>query len=195
MKITKQRWDEAQKAERECHDNFLRKAGVEGVREHYKGTYSKYFEYLGIFPNQLNKIIIEIGCADFPALEHCQNVNGILIEPLPSTTLHELVDARTDLVLIQKKVEDITLPQSDEVWLLNVLQHVQDPDLFIEKCKENTEVIRFFEPVDWPIEIYHPHTFDEEWYRKHFGDSVKRYTGTDKEFHTAHCAFGVWKKR
>jgi len=164
------------------------------VRAHYECTYSKYFQYLGIEKDQENKTIIEVGCADFPALEICTNVEGILIEPLPSNLLNELVMFRPDLTLITEKVEDIKELEADEVWLLNVMQHVQDPDKFINKCKEWADVVRFFEPIDWPIEIYHPHTFDENWYRSHFGDSVKRYTGTDREFHTAHCAYGVWKK-
>lgn len=192
MKITDDRWDEAQKAERECHDRFLTKAGVEGVRAHYSQTYASYFKWLGIKQNQKGKTIVEIGCADFPGLEWCDNVDGILIEPLPSPILKDLVKNRIDLELISQKVEDIDLPKCDEIWLLNVMQHVQDPDLFVEKCKAAAKVIRFFEPIDWPIEIYHPHTFDEDWYRGHFGDCVKRYTGTDKEFHTAHCAYGIW---
>lgn len=192
-RITEERWNEAQQAERVCHDNFLNKAGVEGVRSHYERTYGKYFKYLGIEKNQQNKTIIEIGCADFPALEHCENVKGILIEPLPSELLTSLVMFRPDLYLIQAKVEETNLPEADEVWLLNVMQHVLDPDLFIQKCKESAKVIRFFEPIDWPIEIYHPHTFDLDWYKSHFGESVNLYTGEDREFHSANCAYGVWK--
>lgn len=195
MKITDERWNEAQKAERACHDRFLEKDGEEYVRNHYQETYAKYFKYLDIKHKQGGKTIVEIGCADFPALAWCENMNGILIEPLPSKILRETVKNRIDLELISKKVEDIEkMPISDEVWLLNVLQHVQDPEVFIEKCKENTKVIRFFEPIDWPIEIYHPHTFTEQDFRNWFGSCVNRYGGTDREFHTAHCAYGIWKK-
>ena len=195
MKITDKRWNEAQEAERKCHDNFLNKDGVEFVRNHYAQSYAYYFKHLGIEQDQADKVVIEIGCADFPALEYCNPKKGILVEPLPSDLLLELVDKRDDLELIQDKVENITLPKADEVWILNVLQHVQDPDLFIAKCKESAEVIRFFEPIDWPVEIYHPHTFGFGDFVSWFGDCCQRYEGTIKEFHTAHCAFGVWKKQ
>lgn len=194
MKITKKRWDEAQKAERICHDEFLEKAGEDGVRQHYGKTYGRYFSHLGIDPNITDRTIIEIGCADFPALEWCAPcTKGYLVEPLPSPILKNLVDSFDHLELIQSKVEDITLPQADEVWLLNVLQHVVDPDLFIEKCKEAAPVIRFFEPIDWPIEIYHPHTFDFEYFKGHF-PQAERYTGTEPDFHSAHCAYGTWTR-
>jgi len=160
---------------------------------HYSQTYAYYFKYLDIIQNQKGKTIVEIGCADFPALQWCDNMNGILVEPLPSPILTELVKHRIDLELISKRVEDIDLPECDEIWLLNVLQHVLDPDLFIEKCKEAAPVIRFFEPIDWPIEIYHPHTFDFEYFQGHFPEA-KRYTGDVAEFHTANCAYGIWNR-
>jgi hypothetical protein len=194
MKITTKRWDEAQKAERECHDRFIEKAGIEGVKARYNEGYASYFRYLGLTPDQSGKTITEIGCADFPALQLCDVEKGYLVEPLPSTILEEVVENNDSLELIQSKVEDIDLPKSDEIWLLNVLQHVLDPDLFIKKCKKATKVIRFFEPIDWPIEIYHPHTFTEEDFRGWFGGSVVRYEGTEPNFHQAHCAYGVWTK-
>lgn len=192
-KITIERWQEAQKAERVCHNNFLERAGEDEVRAHYKGTYDRYFHRLGLNYNQKKKSIIEIGCADYPALEHCEVFEGILIEPMPSKILKDLVKQRENLELISRPVEEITLPKCDEIWLLNVMQHVIDPDLFIEKCKEAAEVIRFFEPIDWPIEIYHPHTFDFEYFKGHFPEA-KRYNGDEKGFHTAHCAYGIWEK-
>jgi len=190
-RITDKRWDEAQKAERECHDKFLKSAGFDHVKDHYKATYQKYFKYLDIDPICLDGLtIIEIGCADFPALEYCNVDKGILVEPLPSDILIQMVDYYEHLYLIQSKCEDIELPQADEIWLLNVMQHVQDPDKFIENCKKAAKVIRFFEPIEWPIEIYHPHTFTHAYYLKHFPEAV-RYEGTDREFHTARCSYGV----
>ncbi len=192
-KISQQRWAEAQKAERECHDRFLDKDGADFVREHYKGTYDRYFHYLELDYDQSDKIITEIGCADYPALEHCKVGCGVLIEPMPSPILKDLVSKRKELILVDAPVEERMILPCDEIWLLNVMQHVIDPDLFIEKCKESADVIRFFEPIDWPVEIYHPHTFDFEWYQKHFPEA-KRYNGTEKGFHTSHCSYGIWRK-
>lgn len=194
MRITDERWAEAQEAERACHDRFLEKAGEEGVRTHYSQTYAYYFKFLGIEQDQTHRTIVEIGCADFPAIEYCfGNSDSYLIEPLPSEILKRFVDGRPDIHLIQEKAEDVDIPECDELWLLNVLQHVQDPDKFIENCKKAAKVIRFFEPIDWPIEIYHPHTFGFGDFVSWFGDCVQRYEGTQKDFHTANCAYGVWK--
>ena len=187
MKITKKRWRTAQAAERKCHDESPT------TSEHYEKSYVKYFSYLQMGFNHSGKIITEIGCADYPALEHCNVKHGYLIEPMPSPKLRELVDTRPEFEIIAKPVEEMTLPKSDEIWLLNVMQHVIDPDLFIKKCKEATNLIRFFEPIDWPIEIYHPHTFTFDYYKDHFPEAVL-YTGKDKEFHTSKCAYGVWTK-
>ena len=52
MKITDQRWNEAQEAERKCHDNLLNRDGVESVRAHYSETYAKYFKFLDITQDQ-----------------------------------------------------------------------------------------------------------------------------------------------
>jgi len=115
---------------------------------------------------------------------------GLLIEPMPSDILKEIAK-EYNLEIINKAVEDIVLPKCDEIWLLNVMQHVIDPDLFIKKCKESAHIIRFFEPIDWPIEIYHPHTFTFEWYKNHFPES-KLYDGSKPNFHQAKCAYGIW---
>lgn len=191
-KITNTRWHEAQKAERYCHDRLITKLGEQATHNHYEKTYRYYFGYLGIKTNQQGKTIVEIGCADYPALEWCKNMNGILIEPLPSDRLNQFVASRDDITLIKSKVEDMELPECDEVWLMNVMQHVQDPDTFIQKCKK-AKVIRFFEPIDCPIETHHPHTFDESWYRNHFGDCVMNYNPSkNTKFHGANCVYGVW---
>lgn len=194
MKITNKRWNEAQDAEREFHNKQLAEEGFESVKAQYAQNYAYYFKYLGLDPEQHGKTIIEIGCADFPALEYCYFEKGYLVEPLPSKILKDTVEDFPNLELIQAKCEDVELPKADEVWLFNVLQHVQDPDLFIKRCKDAAEVIRFFEPIDWPIEIYHPHTFGFGDFVSWFGDCCKRYEGTVPEFHAANCAFGVWKR-
>lgn len=188
-RITQERWIEAQKAERQFH-TMSREEG----QEHYRKTYKKYFQYLAIEPQTafVRKTITEIGCADFPGLQWVNCFYGYLVEPMPSEILKQIADD-FGYEIIEEPVEQIDLPKCDEIWLLNVMQHVIDPDLFIEKCKAAADVIRFFEPIDWPIEIYHPHTFTFQYYKGHFPDA-KLYPGTDPGFHTAKCAYGVWSR-
>lgn len=184
-RITQDRWHEAQIAERICH-KFDRKQG----ESHYKNTYNTYFKYLDIKDSK--NYIIEIGCADFPALQWVKFGKGVFIEPMPSDILKDIAK-ELNCDIIEKPVEKIDIPKCDEIWLLNVMQHVIDPDLFISKCKESTKIIRFFEPIDWPIEIYHPHTFTFDWYKGHF-PHAKLYDGKHPNFHEAKCAYGIWSQ-
>lgn len=184
--ITKERWNEAQAAERNCHT-----FGEEGF-EHYREMYKIVFRFLGMGTDQHGKTILEIGPADFPALAYCQNYKGIIVEPMISKPLNHFVKANK-VKLIHYPVEEIELPFADEVWLFNVLQHVIFPDLFVEKCKAVTEVIRYFEPVDYPTSPHHPHTFTRIDFAEWFGLVNIYQGGSVANFHQADCAYGTWR--
>lgn len=185
--ISKEEWQEAQKAERTQHTMSY----YEGSK-HYKKSYDNYFKYLGIGYDHQNKVIIEIGCADFPALEHCNVLKGYCVEPMPSDILKEIANKK-ELDIIQSPVEEIDLPKCDEIWLLNVMQHIIDPDLFVAKCKDAAEVVRFFEPINYPTCIYHPHSYTLGQFKEWFG-SAKYYDDKLDGFHQAECAYGSWTR-
>jgi len=185
MKITKEDWLEAQKAERTQHT-----MSYEEGSKHYKNSYDNYFRYLGIGYNHKGKTIVEIGCADFPALEHCQVKKGICIEPMPSDILKAIAE-RKGLEIIAAPVEEINIPKCDEIWLLNVMQHIIDPDLFVEKCKEAAKVVRYFEPINYPTCVYHPHTFTLEDFQRWF-TNPNYYNDKAPGFHEAECAYGAY---
>ncbi len=193
----REQWAIAQEHERKHHSGSLEQ-GVEA----YRDTYRQYFECLQMTPNLMNhevesKSIVEIGCADVPALNFCKNYGpSYIIEPLPSPILKELT-VNFPITIIDKPAEDIDFPQVDEVWLFNVLQHVIDPDVIINKCKEAAKVIRFFEPINDSTDLCHLHTFTLEYFQKHFGGCVKEYEdhkGRVVNFHEHQCAYGVWIK-
>lgn len=196
MRISDERWNQAQIAERRFHRD-----SKEVAIEKYKDSYRQYFEWLGIDKDLNKKYVIEIGCADVPALMFCTNYNhSIIIEPMPSSVLRELIDD-LPICLYDKPVEDLILTgvsegnRADELWLFNVLQHVIDIEAFVDKCKSWSKVIRFFEPVDQPISDCHPHAPTQADFKRWFGDSAKLYEGNPKavNFHTAVCCFGVWR--
>jgi hypothetical protein len=185
--ITKERWQEAQQAERKEH-TFDYQEGF----DHYRTSYEHVFRFLGMATDQRGKTILEIGPADFPALAYCQNYKGIIVEPMPSKHLNRFVK-ESKIKLIHYPVEEIELPFVDEAWLFNVLQHVIYPDLFIEKCKGVSKVIRYFEPIDYPTSEYHAHTFTRVDFVEWFG-LVNIYEGGSVEgFHQADCAYGTWQ--
>lgn len=185
--ITNERWQQAQIAERQQH-----KMGFNEGIGHYFWAYRNYFKYLGIERNQQYKYILEIGPADFPALMFCENFRGAIIEPMPSPFLSEIC-SRCNIALITRQVEIFHLPKSDEIWLFNIMQHVQNPDEFVNKCKESAETIRFFEPIDQPTCEYHPHTFSKDDYVKWYG-GVQNYTDRLPGFFDADCVYGIWKR-
>lgn len=183
MKINNERWQLAQQEERKQHFYSY----DEGVA-HYKKSYDNYLKYLGTDYNHEGKTIVEIGCADFPALQHVDAYRKIVVEPMPSEHLKFICFAH-DIELIENAVEKIYIPQSDEIWLLNVLQHVIDPDLFIEKCKASTKLIRFFEPLNYPADVCHPHVLTEEDFTRWFGHFAI-YKDKVQGFHQWECCYG-----
>lgn len=186
MKATKERWQQAQQEERKHHTMSM----AEGIA-HYKRSYDNYLHYLGTDYNHEGKTIVEIGCADFPALSHVTAKCKVVIEPMPSINLESICGVY-DINLIKEPVEEITMPQSDEIWLLNVLQHVIDPDAFLDKCKASTKLIRFFEPIDYPADVCHPHVLTEELFTKWFGE-FKIYDDKVAGFHQWRCAYSNYK--
>lgn len=195
MKITNKRWQQAQEAERRFHND-----PKEVAIEKYKDSYRQYFEHLGMDFDLKGKSIIEIGPADIPALYFCDNIGlgSYIVEPMPSSVLHELANEKR-LYVYKHKMEDLDTDINEpekEIWFFNVLQHVIDPDECIRIAKKWTGTIRFFEPVDQPISDCHPHGPTQADFKRWFGDAVQYYPHNPnaKNFHTEHCCFGTWTK-
>lgn len=180
--ISNERWQEAQAAEI---------AVVSYDEESSRRSYAHIFDYLGMSFEQNGRYIVEVGCGAYPAVSFCRNAVAVAIEPL-SFPSRPPIGVRW----IQSALEDIPLrdlPQANEVWLFNCLQHVRDPELVIERSKEMAPTIRFFEPVEYPTCVYHPHTFTQSDFERWFGDSVKRYTDRLPGFFDGDCCYGTWR--
>lgn len=193
MIAIREQWNIAQAEERKLHTHTIAQA-----KEIYYDTYRQYFDYLGIQREMWNHRIIEIGCADVPALSMCSKFRwGIILEPMPSPILQKLLsEAKETIRLMPVAAEDFEFPEVEEVWLFNVLQHVIDPETIIDKSKRAAQTIRFFEPINTPTDKCHLHSFTLDYFRDVFGDCVKEYRAKDgvRNFHEQECAYGVWKK-
>lgn len=192
-KITKERWIDAQRAERLQHTMAL-----DIGYDHYYRSYKNYFRYLGMEFEQHGKKIIEVGPADFPALGYCNGFkDSVVVEPMPSAHL-QYIAAQCEFAVITimtQPLEEIYFSEPhlfDECWLFNVMQHIIDPDLFIEKCKQSAKLIRFFEPINEGICVYHPHVYTREDFEKWFADSVNYYNDRREGFHQAECVYGTY---
>jgi hypothetical protein len=181
--ITQARWQEAQEAE------YVIATYTEANA--YRAT-RLIFDYLNMNFDQWGKTIAEIGCGPYPATLFCEHVLPLLYEPL---WFPELKAATRDVTVrwYRQPFEDAPLVEAEECWLFNCLQHVRDPELVVTKAKQVAPVIRFFEPVDYPTCVYHPHTFTEADFRRWFGD-VTRYTDRLPGFFDADCCYGTWRQ-
>lgn len=183
--VTHDRWQQAQLAERKFHNEDF-----ETGKEHYGISYDQYFNYLGIDKDLKGKNVIEIGPADFPALAYCENLGEgcAVIEPMPSENLK-----LSGLRVIKDLAEDADY-EADEVWLMNVLQHVISPDMIVERAKKQSKAIRFFEPINYGVDVCHPWNLTMEMFKGWFGDvNYYPFNPGAFRFHTWECAYGVYK--
>lgn len=187
--IDKNRWELAQKEEKLHH---IHESVIDSFNKWLK-IYDFYFRYLDIDVDLKGKTILEIGSARISALLYCKNYGpSYIVEPTRYEDTEHMYEGK-DIKFIREIYEECESPVVDEIWLFNVLQHIVDPDVFIEKCKKSGKLIRFFEPINTQIEVHHPHSFTFEDYVKYFGDSVKKYNGSTEAFHTADCVFGKYE--
>jgi hypothetical protein len=196
-RVSDERWHSAQSGERREHIT----EPIESSYEHYKVTYNYYFDYLEIDSSDLKqKSICEIGCARISSLFFCNNYStSYVIEPTYYPEADKYYEGK-NIVRIYDRTEICKFPKVNEVWLFNVLDHVQDPNLIVDLCKKNADIIRFFEPINCGTNNEHPFTFSFKDYEDYFGQCVKLYTCPGKEhpsrkFHGADCAYGVYKCR
>lgn len=187
--ITIERWQQAQKAERECH-----KMGFFEGLGHYAWVSWQYDKFVSILDRDIkHSSVIEVGPADSPMLAYADASLAYVVEPMPSNHL-EIICTERHIEIINQPFEEIRQMDVSEVWLLNVLQHVIDPERIIHRAKEMGKIIRFFEPINQPTCDHHPHTFTEEDFRRWFGDCVKIYDDRLPYFFNDKCAYGVWIK-
>ena len=187
-----ERWNIAQNIEKICHEGVLSE-----LIKHYTSVYKIYFKLVDL-PEDLNlngKSIMEIGPAKISAISICQNYKqSYVIEPIIYDTGDYYTD-KSNINFIREPAETCFFPNVDEVWLFNILQHVINPVKIINNCKKYSKIIRFFEPIDWEINDAHPHKFDINFYKTHFGlNNTHLYVGNSiSNFHSSNCAYGVYK--
>lgn len=178
--VSQERWQEAQAAE-----STVAVYSYENSRQ----STQHIFDYLGIAEDRGGQTIVEVGCGPYPATSFCVNVNAVLFEPLWFAELRRLPNSRW----LRMPFEDSGVQgTADEVWLFNCLQHVIDPEAIVEKSKRVAPTVRFFEPVDYPTCVYHPHTFTQADFERWFGN-VQRYTDRLPGFFDADCCYGTWR--
>jgi hypothetical protein len=133
-----------------------------------------------------NTRVIDIGGGPTSMLLKCRNLKqGLVVDPIayPKWTI-ERYNSRNIQVQI-KPAEKLTETGWDEVWLYNVLQHTEDPELIISLAKRAAPVLRIFEWIDIPPHPGHPHMLTQANMEKWVGS-----TGTVTQHHGENECYG-----
>ena len=188
--ITFEQWKQAQVLERQAHTRPRAE-----LLQMYRNSYNQYFGFLNMKKDQNYKKILEIGCADIPALYFCANYQGFIIEPMESSILNDICHEK-HIYLIQEMAEICEWPADiDEVWLFNILQHTLSPEIIINKAKIEAKIIRFFEPINFGVDRKHLHNFTLAYFKQCFNDTVNYYPPNSNavDFHTHECCYGSFE--
>jgi len=194
MKITKERWDAAQKEE-------FRLSSIDINPKAFEYTYAIISELLGIdFDTDfVGKSIVEIGCGPLGATLLTENFSkATVVEPLLYEWGQEYVECydKKNIKIVTSTYEEYDVGEVDETWFFNVLQHVIDPEAQLKKAINTSKVVRVFEPINYPEELAHPHVLTKELFTNILGEDFgELYVGGSiPNFHTADCYYGSWKK-
>ena len=193
--ITKERWDQAQEEE-------LRLSSIDINPRYYEKMYFTMAKLMNInFDTDfVGKSIIEIGPGPLGVTLLTENFSSaMIVEPLIHRWGQEYVDCYNEknIKIETTPYEDLEIEEEvDETWFFNVLQHVIDPEEQLKKAKRTSKVVRIFEPINYPVELAHPHLLTQELFTnifgKEFGTLYKG--GSIADFHTADCYYGTWVK-
>lgn len=195
MKITDERWKIAQEHEFKFHE----KDGCrEDIRLNYERSYNIIFNYLEIDKEELkNKTILEIGPAYYPALLNVNTKESYVVEPLFDQFPQQIRDLYNNkkinvLKCMAEDLDKVNL-NFDEVWIFNLLQHVQDPEKVLNNAYQHSSKVRIFEPINLPTDICHPHTFDKKYFEDMFPKTQFKVHsgGSISNFHDANCIYGT----
>lgn len=192
--ITQDRWNQAQEEE-------LRLSSIDINPRYYENMYFTMAKLLNInFDTDFaGKSIIEIGPGPLGVTLLTENFSSAsIVEPLIYRWGQQYVDYYNEknIKIETTPYEDLEVEQVDETWFFNVLQHVIDPEKQLRKAKETSKVVRIFEPINYPVELAHPHLLTKELFTDIFGENFGQLYqgGSIPNFHSADCYYGTWIK-
>ena len=119
--------------------------------------------------------VLDIGGGPASMLLKCRDLGpAMVLDPCPYPdwvsrrySSHDIMDLRATAesqggrILPPLRAPGDTRPNSpfwDEVWIYNVLQHVEDPEKVIQLAVASANSIRIFEWLNTPPTLGHPHT-------------------------------------
>lgn len=150
-------WQEAQSAERAYW--YAPTATQQQARRAEEAARAQWIAgLLGIAPETVaGRTVLDIGGGPQPivAWPSLGLARRLLVDPMPLEAADLASLAHVERVAMP--AEDFVGPELDECWGYNVLQHVQCPALVLATAKRQARVVRWFEWVNQPTSVVHPH--------------------------------------
>lgn len=182
-------WDDDQRWELSWWGDCLNIYGEETKQRHYAermGLAELANSRYSFFYNLSEKSVLDIGGGPSSLLLKCTNRGrSKVIDPAsyPAWVAIRYEHAHIEYALVRG--EEIDDAGFDEVWIYNVLQHVEDPIAVINNAKRAGKIIRLFEWLEIGVAPGHPQNLFEnkmnEWLGGHGktadGNGGKEYFG------------------
>lgn len=190
-------WNKAQEFERDWWSNCQNTFGEEAKQLLYAQRMGLTTFHDGKSPYNFDmegKSVLDVGGGPCSLLLKCHNVNGVVIDPCDYP---KWIKERYKLAGIEYekiKGENLnTKEKFDLVFIYNVLQHVDKPDIIIKKAKRVCKEIRLFEWINTGISEGHPHELTEKQLNKWLGGKgkVEEIKGSNTCWGTAY--YGIFK--
>jgi 2-polyprenyl-3-methyl-5-hydroxy-6-metoxy-1,4-benzoquinol methylase len=114
--------------------------------------------------------ILDIGGGPVSMLLKCPHAKGVVVDPCEYPYWIEERYKCAGIKYEKKRGEDVDeVGVYDEVWIYNVLQHVDDPEKIVKNAKKAGKLIRIFEWIGIQPCEGHPHMLTEEGLNKWLG--------------------------
>ena len=156
-------WTDAQKLEKEWWASCANTFGEEVKQTVYAAKMGLKVYDDGNSPFCIDKSglnILDIGCGPVSMLLKTKANIKVAIDPCDYPAWVKMRYTEAGILNERYKGEDIPDDlgyKFDEVWIYNVLQHVEDPKKVIDNAKRMGKLIRIFEWIDAETNEMHPH--------------------------------------
>jgi len=128
--------------------------------------------------------ILDLGCGPLPMLLRFRHGPSVGVDPLPMPEGTEERFKAADIRLVNQKAEDyVPDMEFDEVWVYNVLMHVDSPVQVLRTAAKGAKTVRLFEWVGEGGDVGHPHVLRPELFEEFFNPKEWRRVLWDRGRH------------
>ncbi len=176
MKIDPALWTEVQRHEADYWGNCLgMRAWGEFVKQEMYGREMGLFDAYGNGDGELvmrGKSVLDVGGGPMSMTLRCWDASHlVVVDPCNWPASVERRYRNYGIQFIREAGEELdklalSTEQYDEVWVYNVLQHTQEPQIVVNNAVARVArggVLRIFEWLNIPADECHPHVLTSEW--------------------------------